>query len=158
MAVMMPAEKKTACTPIISPKRPANAAEALVAAVINKESSWNPNTKTSEPNVNDYSFGLMQIRFATAGDMGFPFKDSDTAENYPCDPSKPDNLCYPALNIQYGTKYLAQKRASASTLQCTVSNYNAGSGCPMGTNQNNCNYVKSVMEYYYRYYFCYIRV
>lgn len=131
------------------------AAEALVAAVINKESSWNPNTKTPEPNVNDYSFGLMQIRFDTAKDMGFPFKASDTAENYPCDPSKPDNLCYPALNIQYGTKYLAERRASAATLQCTISNYNAGSGCPMGTNSNNCKYVKSVMEYYYRYYFFY---
>lgn len=138
------------------------AAEALVAAIIEKESSWNANTKTHEENVDDHSFGLMQIRFKTAEGLGFPFKETDTHDNYNCDPSKSDNLCYPARNIDYGAKYLAQQLKSScggkcthSSLMCAISNYNAGSGCPLNTNKDNCRYVKNVLENYYKYYFYY---
>ncbi|UCD07674.1 MAG: lytic transglycosylase domain-containing protein, partial [Candidatus Aenigmatarchaeota archaeon] len=131
------------------------AAEALVAAIIERESSWNPGSKTHEENVNDHSFGLMQIRFETARGLGFPFKDLDTPDNYPCNTNDPSNLCYPARNIDYGTKYLAQRLERATSLRCAISNYNAGSGCPLTKNKDNCNYVKNVLENYYKYYFFY---
>lgn len=48
-----------------------NLTMAEVMAVVKKESRFNPNTKFHEKNVNDYSYGPMQVRLKTARGMGF---------------------------------------------------------------------------------------
>jgi hypothetical protein len=125
-----------------------SAAMALVAAIIQKESSWNPSARGPMK-----EFGLMQLRFGTAKDLGFPFKTGENEDNYNCDPNKAGNLCHPTTNIYYGTKYLKEKLdGSGGSIICAMANYNAGSGCKV-KNDNICSYTKLASQYYYEYYY-----
>lgn len=67
----------------------------LVKAVIASESSWVSTAYRAEPQINDASYGLMQILLATARGM----QPSVTAEQ----------LADPSTNISLGTRYLAQQ-------------------------------------------------
>jgi len=84
---------------------------ALIKAVITKESSWNPQAYRGEPQINDASRGLMQILFRTAQGMGYG--------------GTPDGLFDPATNINFGSRYLAD-RLSVYGYPSGVSAYNAG--------------------------------
>ncbi len=65
----------------------------LVAAVIERESQFNPRKIRREQRIHDISRGLMQVTLRTARWMGFK--------------GKPESLNVPWINIQYGTRYLA---------------------------------------------------
>lgn len=84
---------------------------ALVKAVITKESSWNPQAFRAEPQIGDASRGLMQILYRTAQGMGYG--------------GTPEELFDPAVNITYGTRYLAD-RVGTFGYPAGISAYNAG--------------------------------
>lgn len=46
-----------------------NVDPALVAAIVEQESTWNPNAYRYEPLINDASYGLMQTLYGTAKGM-----------------------------------------------------------------------------------------
>lgn len=89
---------------------------AIIASVIQRESSGQPNTKTWEANVNDWSWGLMQIRTTTAQWRGFK--------------GKPEELLDPKINIYWGTEYLAYQLARYAhgehMIKDAIAAYNAG--------------------------------
>lgn len=65
----------------------------LIKAVISAESAWNVGALRNEPQINDASYGLMQILHGTARGM------SPTVT--------PGELFIPSINIDLGTRYLA---------------------------------------------------
>jgi len=67
---------------------------AIVYGVCEVESGWNPNAVRFEPHLGESSYGLMQVLYSTALNMGFSEK------------KKPDMLLKPRPNIHMGTKYL----------------------------------------------------
>jgi len=77
----------------------------LVQAVIARESGFNPSAMRGEPQLNDASYGLMQILLSTAKGEGY----TGTGQG----------LLDPASNIEYGTRYLAEQ-------------YNRAGGNPAG--------------------------
>lgn len=64
----------------------------LICSIIVIESSGNPNAYREEKKINDASYGLMQILYATAKSVGFSGIGKD--------------LFDPEINIKYGCKYL----------------------------------------------------
>jgi len=91
-----------------------NVPEAWIRAVIETESSWNPNAFRAEPKINDASYGLMQLLYRTAKGLGY---DGDT-----------DGLYDPATNIDLGTKLLGQlRRKYGDDFRQIYSAYNSGS-------------------------------
>lgn len=81
---------------------------ALAHAVVFIESSYRPNVTGRAGEV-----GLMQIKPATARDMGFRGSTRD--------------LYDPATNLRYGMKYLAGAKARGGGTTCgTILKYNAG--------------------------------
>lgn len=88
--------------------------ESWIRAVIDVESAWNPNAYryVSEK---DRSWGLMQLTLPTARGLGW--KGSNT-----------DDLFDPALNIELGTKLLAEnRRRFGDDFRRIYSAYNSGS-------------------------------
>lgn len=83
----------------------------LIKAVINKESSWNPGAMRPEPQINDASYGLMQLLVRTAAGMRPGVTPSD--------------LFDPTINIDLGTRYLANQLGLYG-YPAGVSAYNAG--------------------------------
>jgi hypothetical protein len=115
----------------------------FVAAIITRENElWNPNAKTYEANVDDYSYGLMQVRCDTARFLGFTgdcddLLDPDTGINY--------GIAYLQYQLQ---RYCGTSKCTPEQLICVFSSYNAGT-CNL---EKNCdNYVKPVMTNYYEY-------
>jgi len=86
-----------------------------IKAIIGAESNFNPNAYREEPAIGDASYGLMQILYRTAVEMGFT--------------GRPENLFDPALNITLGTKYLAKliEKYGSSSFERIYSAYNSGS-------------------------------
>lgn len=86
----------------------------LLSAVIAAESSWKPDAYRYEAHLDDASYGLMQVLYSTAQDMGYT--------------GPPDGLFDPATNIRYGTKYLRWLMDRFDDLWVVVAAYNAGPG------------------------------
>jgi len=86
----------------------------LVAAVINAESGWRPDTVSSAGAV-----GLMQVMPETA-------KDLATAKRVDRKRFPPDRLSDPAVNIEYGTAYLRYLVARYHEVETMLAAYNAG--------------------------------
>jgi len=99
-----------------------NVPPGLIAAVIQKESSGNPDAFGYS---NEY--GLMQLLCSTARDMGF---------SYDC-----KKLFDPAVNIYYGTKYLSFQYDRYGSWEKAISAYNAGH-----YTETNREYVDSVIS------------
>lgn len=84
-----------------------------IKAVIGTESNFNPDAYRAEPQINDASYGLMQILSRTARGLGFS--------------GDPDDLFDPAINIELGSKLLAQLRRSyGEDFRRIYSAYNSG--------------------------------
>jgi len=86
----------------------------LVAAVINAESRWNPQSRSAAGAV-----GLMQLMPETARDLAAA-GDVD-GKRYP-----PGNLTDPAVNIEYGTAYLRFLVNRYHEVETVLAAYNAG--------------------------------
>jgi soluble lytic murein transglycosylase len=86
----------------------------LVAAVINAESSWQPDTVSKAGAV-----GLMQVLPGTAKDLAHA-KAVDT-KRYPV-----NRLSDPAVNIEYGTAYLRYLVERYHEIETALAAYNAG--------------------------------
>ncbi len=83
-----------------------------IQAVIQKESSWNPNAYN--PNDPTGAYGLMQVLYRTATGLGYS--------------GDPTGLLDPDTNIMYGTKLIAQIRQKVGDdVQAMYSMYNSGS-------------------------------
>ncbi len=91
-----------------------NVEPALIAAMIVRESNWNPNAIRNEPQINDASYGLMQILCGTANDLGFA--------------GSCDGLYNPSTNIDLGTKYVRQQLDRFGSTELAVAAYNCGPG------------------------------
>ena len=86
----------------------------LVAAVINAESKWRPDTRSSAG-----AMGLMQILPSTAEDLAK--RGTVDASKYPL-----DQLSDPAVNIEYGTAYLRYLVDRYHEIETVLAAYNAG--------------------------------
>lgn len=100
--------------------------DALTLATIDTESSFVPDAIREE--ANDNSYGLMQILYGTARDMGFR--------------GDPEDLLNPETNIFYGTKYQAWLYKRYSDWDAVIHAYNEGPG--------NYDKGKRVYTYYSR--------
>lgn len=92
-----------------------------VLAIIEIESSFNPDSYRYEKHIGDASIGLMQILYQTARDRGFT--------------QGPAGLFDPETNIRYGMRqlkwshdYLAGKFGTKPRLDQWIGSYNAGVG------------------------------
>jgi soluble lytic murein transglycosylase-like protein len=84
-----------------------------IKAVIETESNWDPEAYRAEPQINDASYGLMQLLSSTARGLGF---------NGPV-----EQLFIPAVNIPLGTKLLGQhRRKYGDDFRRVYSAYNSG--------------------------------
>ena len=86
----------------------------LVAAIINAESGWKPETRSAAGAV-----GLMQVLPSTALDLARQGSVSATA--YP-----PDKLSDPGVNIEYGTAYVRFLVGRYHVIETALAAYNAG--------------------------------
>lgn len=87
--------------------------ESWIKAVIMTESSGDPRAYRAEPQINDASYGLMQLLLKTARGLGYV--------------GAADGLYDPAVNIDLGTKLLAQwRRTQGDDFQAVYSAYNSG--------------------------------
>lgn len=89
---------------------------ALIKAIIGAESEFNVHAFRAEPQINDASFGLMQLLYGTAKGMGFT--------------GSVIQLYDPLTNIRLGTRFLAALIKTAAQrgygVDSAVSAYNAG--------------------------------
>lgn len=87
---------------------------AWIKAVIGTESNFDAYAYREEPRISDASYGLMQLLTKTARGLGFSGWE--------------DDLYNPEINIDYGTKLLAQLRSRyGSDFKRIYSAYNSGS-------------------------------
>lgn len=86
----------------------------LVAAVVDTESSWDPEAKSSAG-----AIGLMQLLPASAADLAQWGIVDD--EEYPA-----DRLSDPAVNIEYGTAYLRYLVERYHEIEPALAAYNGG--------------------------------
>ncbi|MBR2240819.1 MAG: transglycosylase SLT domain-containing protein [Clostridia bacterium] len=115
-----------------------NLPPALVMAVISQESAFNPFAKRYENKYDCYSYGLMQILYVTAKDLGYK--------------GEPEELLNINNNLNYGCKYLAkQYKRYNQNLTDTISSYNAGSVNKTNDKYSNQDYVNKVLSYYLYY-------
>lgn len=89
--------------------------DALTLATIETESSFRSDAVRQEPQINDASYGLMQILYGTAKQVGYT--------------GTPEGLLDPETNIHYGTAYQAwlYKRYNGD-LDAVIHAYNEGPG------------------------------
>lgn len=84
-----------------------------IQAWIQTESSFNPQAYRAEPQIQDASYGLMQLLYRTAQGLGYD--------------GEPAGLFDPSVNIDLGTKLIAQLRAAyGDDVQRVYSAYNSG--------------------------------
>lgn len=87
--------------------------ENWIRAVIQTESAFNPSAYRAEPQINDGSYGLMQLLYSTAWGLGYIGSAA--------------GLYDPATNIDLGTKLLSQLRDRyGNNIQRVYSAYNSG--------------------------------
>ena len=87
--------------------------ESWIRAVIETESAWKPTAYRAEPQINDASYGLMQLLYRTAQGLGY----TGTTEG----------LYNPAINIDLGTKLLGDLRKRyGDDFRRIYSAYNSG--------------------------------
>lgn len=99
-----------------------------IQGFISIESNWNPNAYRAEPQINDASYGLMQLLYSTAQGLGYSGDAS--------------GLYDPATNIDLGTKLIAQLIGQhGMNPQAVASAYNSGSATAYQTNSGVANYV-----------------
>lgn len=93
--------------------------EALMKAVIKRESNFNPKDVMAETNVNDFSIGLCQVRVQTGKWMLNMYSKTDD-EMYKM-------LFEPSLNVYVGMKYLTYllKRYEGN-YPLAIASYNSG--------------------------------
>ena len=111
----------------------------LIKAIMRAESNFNPMAKRHEANVNDYSYGLMQVRCDTAKWMGYSGECED--------------LLNPETNIQVGTKFIAYlQRQFTNDTERVIAAYNAGPGNAARpfVNQGYVNKVSGFLREYMR--------
>lgn len=107
--------------------------EAWIKATIQTESSWRPRAYRAEPQINDASYGLMQLLMRTARGLGF----SGTEEQ----------LYDPATNIDLGTKLLGQWRAKVGDdYRRVYSAYNSGSPDKWQTSTQVAQHVANALK------------
>lgn len=111
---------------------------ALIMGIMQKESSFNPRAYRAEPQINDASYGLMQVLYSTARDRGYG--------------GAPDGLYDPEISIRLGIaqlewsrQYLAARMGPPSESQL-LSSYNAGVGYVM-KGGDRMAYVRDVQRY-----------
>lgn len=85
---------------------------SVLKGVAAMESAFNPKAYRAEPQINDASYGLMQILHKTAAGVGYT--------------GAPDGLFDPATNIKYGGVYLAGLLKKYPDLSAAVASYNMG--------------------------------
>lgn len=85
---------------------------SLISSLINVESSFNPNAKSSKNAV-----GLMQIKLSTANYLNDVEKLEKISE---------EDLFIPEINIKYGCKYLRYLLNKFKDVNTTLCAYNAG--------------------------------
>jgi len=86
---------------------------AWIKAIIGAESDFNPDAYRPEPQINDGSYGLMQLLYKTARGLGYTGQSS--------------GLYDPLINITLGAKLLAQlRRAYGDNFSRVYSAYNSG--------------------------------
>jgi len=88
--------------------------DALTLATIETESSFNPDAIREEPQINDASYGLMQILYGTAQEVGYN--------------GTPEGLFDPATNILYATKYHQKLFRRFNAWDAVIHAYNEGPG------------------------------
>lgn len=94
---------------------------ADVLAVIQVESEFRPNAYRAEPQINDASYGLMQVLGSTAADRGYD--------------GPPEGLFDPETNIRIGMahllwswEYLSRRMGGSPSRSVWIGSYNAGVG------------------------------
>lgn len=103
-----------------------------IIAVIQKESSFNPNAISPATSAGGQGYGLMQLLYSTALGLGY---SGDI-----------DGLYDPDTNIQYGTKLIAQIRQSVGDdAQAMYSAYNSGGASNYLTNPTVALHVQQFM-------------
>lgn len=112
----------------------------LVAAIIHRESHFNPHKVREEDRIGDVSRGLMQVTMRTARWMGFR--------------GKPEALFTPWINIRYGVRYLAYLLKKYPRVSDAVAAYNDGrphlrNGRYVSSRGSLCvdHYVKAVLAH-----------
>lgn len=109
---------------------------SLIMGIIAQESGFNQYASRYESSINDTSYGLMQILYTTAHDIGFN--------------QQPENLFDIDTNLNFGCKFLSSKyKKYNKNLYDTISAYNGGSTKKLsnGTYKNQ-DYINKVLSYY----------
>jgi len=107
----------------------------LVRAIIQVESSWNPDAARVEPN-GYKSIGLMQVTIQAARDVGYRGSE--------------EGLFNPMTNIKYGVKYLRRMlNMFNGNIYKAIAAYNAGPG-NVRRGRFSFAYVYKVMREYNR--------
>jgi len=119
-----------------------NVDPALIAAIAEQESTWNPNAYRYEPKINDSSYGLMQTLYTTAQGMGYS--------------GAPEGLYNPETSIDYGSKYISQMlKANNNDPRLALAAYNGGPGAVSnGQILSSIDYSNKVMARYKKYQEC----
>jgi len=121
-------------------------APEIIAGIIRQESSGIAQTKTYEPKVNDYSYGLMQMLPLTAADL----KLKNPSLKYD---GNPLSLFIPDVSIEIGTAYLAQQlnrytaNPKLNPITDMIAAYNAGTAFVSNGQYTNQSYVDHVIVY-----------
>jgi soluble lytic murein transglycosylase-like protein len=104
-----------------------------IAAVIQTESSGDPNAFRAEPKYPPGSYGLMQLLYTTAQSLGYT--------------GTPDGLYDPATNIMLGTQLLSQLQAKYGDDKAAIySAYNSGSGTAYQTSSQVASNVQRFLD------------
>lgn len=109
-------------------------------AIAGAESDYNPNAYRAEPQINDGSYGIMQLLYKTATALGY---DGD-----------PSGLFDPAVNIDLGARLIQQNISRfGEDFNAVYSAYNSGSPTAYKTNstvnahvQRANSYLSAVMQ------------
>jgi soluble lytic murein transglycosylase-like protein len=110
-----------------------NVPESWIRAVIETESSWNPNAYRAEPQINDASYGLMQLLLGTAKGLGYT--------------GNPTGLYDPQTNIDLGSHLLGDLRDRyGDDFRRIYSAYNSGRPDLWETSTQVAANVKRAME------------
>ena len=90
----------------------------LILATIGQESGWNKKAMRIERRLNDASYGLMQILYRTARQLGYKGERGEA--------DKLSGLFDPEVNINLGTHLLSQNRKLTGNWSGAISAYNGG--------------------------------